>query len=58
MAVAFAPTLRLYASPIWLGLLLPLIAAFYTVATIGSAVAYWRGHGGAWKGRFQAAPVG
>ena len=38
-------------------LLLPLAALFYTAATIGSAIQYWRGRGGNWKGRFQAAPV-
>lgn len=57
MAVAFAPISRLYRGPPWLGLLLPLIASFYTAATIGSAAAHWRGRGGAWKGRFQAVPA-
>ena len=56
MAAAFVPILRLYCCPVWFGLLLPLIAAFYMAATIGSAVAFWRGRGGQWKGRFQAAP--
>ena len=55
MAVAFRPTLRLYErSPGW-GVALPLIAAFYAAATFGSAVNYWRGRGGQWKGRAQAA---
>ena len=58
MAVAFAPILRLYDCPLWLGLLLPPIAAFYMAATIASAVAFWRGRAGHWKGRFQAAPTG
>jgi hopene-associated glycosyltransferase HpnB len=58
MAAAFVPILRLYRCPPWFGLLLPLIAGFYMAATIGSAVMFWRGRGGAWKGRFQAAPTG
>jgi len=33
--------------------LLPAIAAFYLVATIHSAISYWRGAGGMWKGRVQ-----
>lgn len=57
MAATFVPILRLYRCPIWFGLLLPLIAAFYTAATIASAVAFRRGRGGSWKGRFQAAPA-
>ena len=36
--------------------LLPAIAVFYLVATVWSAVAYWRGRGGMWKGRAAAAP--
>jgi membrane protein DedA with SNARE-associated domain len=35
-------------------MLLPLIALFYVAATVGSAVLYWRGRGGYWKGRVQA----
>jgi hopene-associated glycosyltransferase HpnB len=53
MAIAFWPTLRYYRrSPLW-ALLLPLIAAFYLGATIYSAVRYWKGSGGLWKGRVQ-----
>ena len=57
MSAAFVPVLRLYRVPVALAPLLPLAALFYTAATIGSAVQYWRGRGGRWKGRFQAAPV-
>lgn len=54
MAVAFQPVLRFYrVSPLW-GLALPAIAAAYTVFTIQSAMAVWRGQGGQWKGRAQA----
>jgi hopene-associated glycosyltransferase HpnB len=54
MAMAFQPVLRFYGiSPLW-GLALPAIAASYTVFTVQSAVAVWRGQGGQWKGRAQA----
>jgi hopene-associated glycosyltransferase HpnB len=54
MAVAFQPVLRFYrVSPLW-GLALPAIAGAYTVFTVQSAVAVWRGQGGLWKGRTQA----
>jgi hypothetical protein len=46
--------LRAYDAPRLLALLLPLIALFYVAATIASAVLFWRGRGGYWKGRFQA----
>jgi hopene-associated glycosyltransferase HpnB len=53
MSVAYVPALRYYRrSPLWAPLL-PAIAAFYLAATIHSAVCYWRGAGGHWKGRVQ-----
>ena len=55
MSIAFLPTLRAYEAPRSLAPLLPLIALFYIVATTTSAVQFWRGRGGNWKGRFQAA---
>ena len=59
MSVAFLPTLRAYNASRLIALLLPLIAIFYVAATVASAVLFWRGRGGYWKGRFQAvAPVG
>jgi hopene-associated glycosyltransferase HpnB len=54
MTVAFLPTLRAYRAPPGLAPLLPLIACFYLGATVASAVLYWRGRGGYWKGRVQA----
>jgi hopene-associated glycosyltransferase HpnB len=55
MSTAFWPTLRFYSrSPLWAPLL-PVIAMFYTGATVHSAVRYWLGHGGEWKGRLQDA---
>jgi len=55
MAASFLPILKMYRCPPLVALLLPAIAAFYMAATLGSAVQFWRGRGGAWKGRFQAA---
>jgi hopene-associated glycosyltransferase HpnB len=55
MSAAIWPTLRFYSrSPLWAPLL-PAIALFYTGATVHSAVRYWLGHGGEWKGRLQDA---
>jgi hopene-associated glycosyltransferase HpnB len=54
MSIAFLPTLRAYDTPRFLAPVLPLIALFYVAATIASAVMFWRGRGGYWKGRFQA----
>jgi hopene-associated glycosyltransferase HpnB len=54
MAAAWFPTLCFYRrSPLWAPFL-PLVAAFYLGATFHSAVSYWRGRGGMWKGRAQA----
>jgi hopene-associated glycosyltransferase HpnB len=53
MMVAYLPSLRLYGlSPLWAPAL-PLVALFYTGATIHSAMRYWTGRGGEWKGRAQ-----
>ncbi|MFC5067465.1 glycosyltransferase [Flaviflagellibacter deserti] len=58
MALSFQPISRLYrSSPLW-GVALPLIAALYLAFTVDSAIQYWRGKGGAWKGRYQAAAGG
>ena len=53
MSAAYIPALRFYRQPVLLAPLLPLTAAFYTFATVESAVRYWRGSGGMWKGRVQ-----
>jgi hopene-associated glycosyltransferase HpnB len=54
MFVAFQPTLRRYRqAPLW-ALALPLTAAIYLHFTVQSAMDYWRGRGGMWKGRAQA----
>ena len=55
MALTYLPTVRFYGlSPLWVPLL-PVAAAFYSYATWLSALRYWLGRGGQWKGRAQAA---
>jgi hopene-associated glycosyltransferase HpnB len=54
-AVIYAPTVRFYRAPLWSAACLPLIALFYLFATVESAVHYWTGRGGLWKGRVQDA---
>jgi hopene-associated glycosyltransferase HpnB len=55
MSVAYYPALRFYQRPWFWAPLLPAVALFYLGATIHSAVAYWSGAGGFWKGRVQDA---
>jgi hopene-associated glycosyltransferase HpnB len=51
LAACYLPTLRRFGrSPAWAPFL-PLVAAFYTAATIGSAANHHLGRGVAWKGR-------
>ena len=51
MAIAFAPTLRLYRmSPLW-GFALPAIALVYMAFTIDSGFQHAKGRGALWKGR-------
>ena len=53
MIVSYVPVLRLYClSPLW-ALALPVAAVFYVGATFHSAMKYWAGGGGQWKGRIQ-----
>jgi hopene-associated glycosyltransferase HpnB len=54
MTLTYLPTIRFYKlSPLWAPLL-PMAAVFYSYATCLSAVRYWLGRGGQWKGRAQA----
>ena len=54
MTASFLPTITFYRlGPLW-SPLLPLSALFYSYATILSALRYWQGRGGHWKGRSQA----
>lgn len=51
MTVCYLPTLRRFGrSPLW-GVALPVIAAFYLAATVGSALNHYQGRGVAWRGR-------
>jgi hopene-associated glycosyltransferase HpnB len=53
MTITYRPMARYYRlNPAW-ALSLPLSAVFYMGATIHSAVKYWSGRGGEWKGRSQ-----
>jgi len=53
MSLSFLPMVGFYGqSPLW-AITLPLVALFYAGATVHSAVQYWMGRGGEWKGRAQ-----
>jgi len=54
MAVSFGVTVRFYNLPFMWTMTLPFAAVFYAYATALSAVRYWLGRGGQWKGRAQA----
>lgn len=51
MVRAYGPTLAAYGQSIGRGFALPVAAALYALMTVSSALAHWRGRGGAWKGR-------
>jgi hopene-associated glycosyltransferase HpnB len=54
MTTTYSATIRFYSlSPLWAATL-PVAAIFYGCATCLSAVRYWLGRGGQWKGRAQA----
>jgi len=53
MSAAFFPMVRFYGlNPIW-ALTLPVSVCFFVVATLHSALKFWSGRGGEWKGRAQ-----
>ena len=54
MAATFAVTVRFYGLSWPWALTLPVAALFYGYATCVSAVRFWLGRGGQWKGRSQA----
>lgn len=54
MAASFAATVKFYGLSWPWALTLPFAALFYGYATCVSAVRYWLGRGGQWKGRVQA----
>jgi hopene-associated glycosyltransferase HpnB len=51
MSIAYAPTVRYYRVSLVWSLALPAIAMFYAGSTVHSAIRYWQGRGGEWKGR-------
>ena len=51
MATSYLPMLKRYRLSPFLSALLPLSACLYTLMTLSSAVRFWRGRGGGWKGR-------
>ena len=54
MTCSFIPTLWHFRGSRYWAPLLPVAALFYSYATWLSAIRYWRGQGGQWKGRAQA----
>lgn len=55
MVALYLPVLAFYRRPRLWALALPVVAVFYLGCTLYSAWAYYRGRGGMWKGRAQAA---
>ncbi len=53
MTVTYSTMVRYYRLNLTWALTLPLAALFYLGATVHSAVKYWTGSGGVWKGRVQ-----
>lgn len=53
MALSFWPMVRFYGLSPWRAASLPLVALFYAGATVHSALQFWMGRGGEWKGRAQ-----
>ena len=53
MTIAYLPMVRFYGLGAGWALTLPLSATFYMGATFDSAVKFWSGRGGEWKGRAQ-----
>jgi hopene-associated glycosyltransferase HpnB len=51
MIIAYIPILRFYGRSVLWAAALPLVAMFYTGATVHSAILHWTGRGGFWKGR-------
>ena len=51
MTIAYIPTIKIYNLSITWALALPASAFLYTLMTLDSAIKYYQGKGGAWKGR-------
>jgi hopene-associated glycosyltransferase HpnB len=57
MTVAYLPMVRFYGQNAAWSFLLPAAAVFYGIATFHSALQFWSGKGGQWKGRAQDSGV-
>ena len=53
MSVTYLPMVRFYRLSWMWAVTLPVAALFYSGATLHSAIRYWSGSGGRWKGRVQ-----
>ena len=53
MTAAYLPMVRFYGLSMLWALTLPFSACFYMLATLHSALKFWSGRGGEWKGRAQ-----
>jgi hopene-associated glycosyltransferase HpnB len=53
MVAAYVPMVRFYGLNLLWAITLPFSAVFYMAATMHSALKYWSGRGGEWKGRAQ-----
>jgi hopene-associated glycosyltransferase HpnB len=53
MTITYSSLVRFYRLHVGWALTLPLAALFYELATLYSALSYWCGAGGTWKGRHQ-----
>jgi hypothetical protein len=53
MSASYLPMVRFYKRSWLWSFALPFLALFYLDCTFRSALAYWRGAGGEWKGRAQ-----
>lgn len=58
MAYSYLPTIRFYRCSPLLAFCLPVIAFFYTLMTLDSAVRHWQRRGGTWKGRVYSETLG
>jgi hopene-associated glycosyltransferase HpnB len=58
MVLCYLPMVSFYGLNVLWALTLPLAALFYVGATTYSAVMFWTGRGGAWKGRVQDPAAG
>ena len=56
MAASYIPMLRWHSTSPLFAPLLPLTAILYTMMTVNSALRFWRGEGGRWKGRTYGMP--